>query len=73
MESKSCSIYNHGVLLEAEVDLFVTRNRPTYFLVINKWMLLLPDSDALVAEDKEGYRYERVFPSIPDHYVFKQL
>ncbi len=73
MRSKICSVYNHGRLIEENVEFFVSRNSPACFLVLNKWIIQLPDSDRLILEDEDGYRYKRIIFSNSDHYIFEQI
>ncbi len=72
MRSKICSVYNHGLLVEENVNFYIPRNKSIY-LVLNKWLVHLPDSDKLTLEDKDGYRYKRILFNVKDHYVFEQI
>ncbi len=72
MRSKTCSIYNHELLVEKNVKFFIPRNKSVY-LVLNKWLALLPDSDELTLVDADGYRYKRILFNVKDHYIFEQI
>ena len=72
MESVKYSVLNKGLLLHENVTCFVPLNDEKH-LIINKWMVQLPDSDQLTLEDSDGFRYKRVNLHFHDHYVFEKI